>query len=161
MTGSLAWSSSIDGTIGSGGSFSTLALSLGTHTITASVADGGGLGGSDSITVTINAPPDTQPPAAPTNLTASVQSSGRGKDKVVTGVVLSWSDNSGNETGFVVERCLETGKRNSKTCDFDVIKTVAADVTTYTDSPGSGTFKYRVKAANDAGYSAYSNEVKI
>jgi|CXWL01.1.fsa_nt_gi hypothetical protein len=55
LTASLSWSSSINGTIGTGGSFSTSTLSAGTHTITASVTDGGGLTGSSSITVTINA----------------------------------------------------------------------------------------------------------
>ena len=42
----LAWSSSIDGVIGGGGSFSTSSLSVGVHTITASVTDSGGLSGS-------------------------------------------------------------------------------------------------------------------
>ncbi|MCP3961439.1 MAG: DNRLRE domain-containing protein [bacterium] len=55
ITASLSWSSSIDGTIGTGGSFSTSTLSVGAHTITASVTDSGGLGGSDQITVTIDA----------------------------------------------------------------------------------------------------------
>jgi uncharacterized protein YjiK len=54
LTASLAWTSSLDGSIGSGGSFSTSALSAGTHTITASVTDGGGSEGSDAITVTVN-----------------------------------------------------------------------------------------------------------
>ena len=41
------------GSIGSGGSFSTTTLSLGAHTITASVTDSGSLPGQDQITVTI------------------------------------------------------------------------------------------------------------
>ena len=53
LTAGLAWTSSINGAIGSGGSFSTSALSIGTHTITASVTDSGSLPGSDAITVTI------------------------------------------------------------------------------------------------------------
>ena len=59
LTASLAWSSSIDGAIGSGGGFSTAALSVGVHTIAASVTDSGGLPGSDIITVTVlaNTPP--------------------------------------------------------------------------------------------------------
>jgi subtilisin family serine protease len=52
LTNSLAWTSSIDGPIDTGGSFSAV-LSDGTHTITASVADAGGLTGSASITVTV------------------------------------------------------------------------------------------------------------
>lgn len=50
----LAWTSSINGAIGSGATFSTSALSVGTHTITAAVTDSGGLPGSASISVTIN-----------------------------------------------------------------------------------------------------------
>ncbi|PSW03729.1 metallophosphoesterase [Photobacterium lipolyticum] len=53
LLGSLSWISSLDGTIGTGGSFSTSSLSAGTHTITASVSDSGGLAGSAQITVTV------------------------------------------------------------------------------------------------------------
>ncbi|MCB1035739.1 MAG: DNRLRE domain-containing protein, partial [Acidobacteria bacterium] len=53
ISGSLSWTSSLDGAIGSGASFSTSGLSVGTHTITASVTDSGGLPGSDAISVTI------------------------------------------------------------------------------------------------------------
>jgi len=51
LTSSLAWTSSIDGPIGTGGSFSTSALSLGLHTITAQTTDSGSAVGSDSIIV--------------------------------------------------------------------------------------------------------------
>ncbi len=53
LSGSLSWSSSRDGVIGSGAGFSTTALSAGTHTITASVTDSGGATASDSIVVTV------------------------------------------------------------------------------------------------------------
>jgi hypothetical protein len=46
--------SGIDGTIGSGGSFSRSDLSVGVHTITATATDSGGLTGSDQINITIN-----------------------------------------------------------------------------------------------------------
>ncbi len=49
----LTWSSDLDGSIGTGANFSTSTLSLGTHTVTASATDAGGLTGSDSITVVI------------------------------------------------------------------------------------------------------------
>ena len=52
LTANLSWTSSIDGAIGSGGSFSHT-LNGGSHTITASVTDAGGGTGSDSVTVTI------------------------------------------------------------------------------------------------------------
>jgi carboxypeptidase T len=53
LSSSLAWTSSLAGTIGSGASFSTSALSAGTHTITAAVTDSGGLSGAAPISVTI------------------------------------------------------------------------------------------------------------
>ncbi len=53
LTVSLRWSSSLDGVIGNGGSFSTSFLSEGTHTITATTTDSGGLPGFDSVTITI------------------------------------------------------------------------------------------------------------
>jgi subtilisin len=52
LTGSLAWTSSLDGQIGTGGSFSTV-LSDGTHVITAEVTDSANQTGSDSITITV------------------------------------------------------------------------------------------------------------
>ena len=53
LTANLAWASSLDGSIGTGGSFSTT-LSVGTHTVTASVTDSGSLTGSNSVSVTVN-----------------------------------------------------------------------------------------------------------
>ncbi|MFQ5349327.1 MAG: M36 family metallopeptidase, partial [Thermoanaerobaculia bacterium] len=56
IKGNLDWTSDLDGMIGSGGSFSTT-LSVGFHTVTASVTDSGGLSDSDEIQVIVdNAP---------------------------------------------------------------------------------------------------------
>jgi hypothetical protein len=59
VTTSLTWTSSINGQIGTGGSFSTSSLSVGSHTITATATDSGSLQGSAtrsiSITSTSNA----------------------------------------------------------------------------------------------------------
>ncbi len=52
LTSNIIWTSSLDGQIGTGGSFSKV-LSSGTHTITADVTDTGGLVGSASITVVV------------------------------------------------------------------------------------------------------------
>ena len=64
ITGNLEWRSSIDGAIpGGGGTVNTNALSLGSHTITASVTDSDGNSGSDTAAVTISlTPPPPQPP---------------------------------------------------------------------------------------------------
>ena len=101
--------------------------------------------------------------AAPSNMSASVSTSGKGKNAVKT-VNLNWTDNSNgidNEDIFVVERCLESGKGKTKTCNFAEYATPGQDVNSFSESPGSGTYKYRVKArrgtSDDTGY---SNEVK-
>lgn len=50
---SLAWSSSLDGALGTGTSLGVSTLSLGTHTITLTATDSGSLTGTATITVTI------------------------------------------------------------------------------------------------------------
>ena len=55
LTAGLAWTSSVDGSLGSGGSVSTSTLSPGTHTITAAVTDGDGGQGFAVISVTVSA----------------------------------------------------------------------------------------------------------
>ncbi|WP_426490534.1 reprolysin-like metallopeptidase [Hymenobacter sp. 102] len=87
-------------------------------------------------------------PAAPASLTALAP--------VVTATSASidmiWLDNSGNETGFEIERSRSGGA-------FARIATVAANTTFYTDQVTSnGAYCYRVRAINPTGASAYSNE---
>jgi hypothetical protein len=53
LTAGLSWVSSLDGAIGTGGSFSRSDLSVGGHTITATVTDSGGLAASEQITLTV------------------------------------------------------------------------------------------------------------
>ena len=69
-------------------------------------------------------------------------------------ITLTWSDNSGNESGFKIERKTGTGA-------FSQIATVAANVRTY---PNTGlapatNYTYRVRATNSSGDSTYSNTV--
>jgi len=61
LSANLVWTSSIDGQIGAGSSFSRV-LSGGTHTVTASVTDSGGLTGSATVTFTVQGAP---PPPTP------------------------------------------------------------------------------------------------
>ena len=64
LTGAIAWTSSIDGALGNGGSLAMSNLSVGVHTITASVTDSGGLSDSAAIQVTVEEvipPPSSQP----------------------------------------------------------------------------------------------------
>ncbi len=69
---------------------------------------------------------------------------------------LSWTDNSSNETGFVLER--KTGQTGA----WATINTLNKDIVSYQDNTiGNNTdYFYRVKASNAVGNSGYSNEVK-
>jgi hypothetical protein len=55
LTAALAWTSNINGAIGTGGAF-TKVLTAGTHTIKATVTDSGGMTTVRQVTVTVNAP---------------------------------------------------------------------------------------------------------
>lgn len=97
-----------------------------------------------------NLPVLTLPPAAPSALTAKLDSNAV--------VKLSWTDNSFNETGFVMQR------RFQGTSYVDLIS-MAAGTTTYTDQLLNehsmyGKVFYRIKAINANG-SANSNEVSL
>jgi hypothetical protein len=99
-------------------------------------------------TVTPTRTPTTVPPAvpaAPSSLTATAISRTR--------VDLAWTDNSGNETGFRIERARNGGA-------FSLIATTGANVTAYSNTAGlqgNKTYSYRVRAFNGAGSSAWSN----
>jgi hypothetical protein len=74
-------------------------------------------------------------------------------------VVLYWSDNSDNESGFLIERS-ETGENGP----WEIIGSVDAEITGYEDTGlllAIKTYSYRVKAFNNEGSSGYSNIAKI
>jgi hypothetical protein len=101
------------------------------------------IGDSSYCAEDLAATPAPVTPAAPSALTATALSA--------SAIHLSWTDNSTNETQFVIER--KTG-----TNDFVQIVSVGADVTIYTDTgllAGTG-YTYRVRARNGDLYSVYS-----
>ena len=83
-------------------------------------------------------------PAAPSNLAASAISASQ--------IRLTWTQNSSNETGFHIERSINSSS-------WSEIGTVGSDVTSYTDVTVSSltTYYYRVQAYNGSGNSVYSN----
>ena len=85
-------------------------------------------------------------PAAPTGLTATAASP--------SGINLSWTDNSSNETGFAIER--KTGASGT----YAQVGTTGANATSFSDTGLSAntTYYYRVKALNASASSSYSNE---
>ncbi|WP_052263285.1 fibronectin type III domain-containing protein [Geobacter pickeringii] len=89
-------------------------------------------------------------PPAPTALTAVVFNSRR--------VDLSWTDNSGSETGFRIERATDAAFTANRTAF-----TVGPNITTYSDVTvlPSSTYYYRVVAFNANGSSAPSNTATV
>jgi hypothetical protein len=81
------------------------------------------------------------PPNQPTDLRASVAGNA---------ITLSWTDNSWNESGFVIERKVSGS--------WTRIGSVGAGITTYTDSglPSTANVAYQVQAVNAFGGSAFT-----
>lgn len=85
-------------------------------------------------------------PTAPTTLIATNESS--------SSILLTWTDNSTNETGFKIER-------KTSTSNYSLIGTVSKDITKFKDSnlTTAASFTYRVYAFNSSGSSlTYTNE---
>jgi hypothetical protein len=101
---------------------------------------------SNTVTVVTTIPP----PAAPSVLTSSAVT--------FTSATLRWTDNSGNENWFEIER----RGPNSTT----VIQNIKCDanITSYTDQglQVNATYLYSIRAYNStSGYSTYSNSIQI
>jgi len=78
LTPSMTWTSSLQGALGTGGSFSRSDLVAGTHVVTASITDSLGSVGSATVSVTIQSPPNTAPTVtilSPPNGTSVIQGS--------------------------------------------------------------------------------------
>jgi hypothetical protein len=107
--------------------------------------------GNSQFSNTANATTSPTPPAlpaAPSGLTATTVSR--------TQINLSWTDNSGNESGFKIERC-----KNPNCTNYAEVGQVGVNVTTFADNglTKNTTYRYRVRAFNAGGNSAYSNSV--
>jgi hypothetical protein len=84
-------------------------------------------------------------------------------------VRLAWTDNSDNESAFVIERCdqisVVPAEKPTPSCAgaWRQIATVAANTTSYVDNTASPnqTYMYRVKAINSKGSSGYTAEALI
>jgi hypothetical protein len=85
-------------------------------------------------------------------------------------VHLAWSDNSDNESNFVIERCdqisiVPVGTKTTASCTgaWRSIATVGANATSFVDNTAAlnQTYIYRVKAINSKGSSGYTQEEMI
>lgn len=96
--------------------------------------------------VTSSQPPQPLPPEAPVSLALTDNQDGS--------VLLTWSDMSDNETAFDIER--EKLHKNGRWHATQLVASVTENVQSYTDASGEGTFRYRVRAVNGAGASAWA-----
>ena len=102
-------------------------------------------GGNSPYSTAVEAITFRIPPAAPDSLTATT--SGQNQ------INLAWTDKSSNEDSFKIERKISTGA-------YAQVANVGANITVYSDlglNPATKYF-YRVRAANNGGASAYTNE---
>jgi len=93
---------------------------------------------------------DANPPAAPTNLVATDLGGGQAH--------LTWEDNSDSEAKFqIIRQEIVNGAWQHQ----GMIAQPPANTTSYTDSPGAGAYRYRVRARNSSGPSDWSNWGRI
>lgn len=87
-------------------------------------------------------------PATPSSLSASTINASQ--------ISVSWSDNSNNETNFLLDRQINGGT-------WTQIATPATNATSYTDSGLSigVAYNYRIRATNSVGTSVYSNSFSV
>ena len=133
LTSKLVWTSSLDGQIGTGGSFSK-ALSAGNHLITASVTDPAGKTGQASIAISIVSAP---PPAAKT-LSVSVVTD---KSTYVNGnrvnLTVTVTDGVNSVSGAAASLTLVTA--SGRQVNYNAT----------TDSNGSARFQYKLSTNRD------------
>ena len=119
-----------------------------TYRVRSTNAAGDSLPSNEATTTTL-----PNPPAAPSNLTVTLPPPGGGNAPDPKSLVLSWQDNSSNETGFQVFRRTGAG-------GYSLITTTGANVTGFTDTGLSAatTYTYKIRSVNAGGASGDSNE---
>jgi hypothetical protein len=161
ISGRIRWTSSLDGTFGSGSWLTTTSLRAGTHTIVASATDNAGASSSMSITITVSAaaaPPPTEPaptdptpteptPTEPTPPQGGFSLAARGyKVKGMQRVDLQWSGAGASSVDVYRDGAfvMRTGNDGGQTDPVNV--------------KGPGTYNYTVC---DAGTTNCSNAVRV
>ncbi|MEY4118894.1 MAG: hypothetical protein RLZZ116_2222 [Planctomycetota bacterium] len=146
-TAAMTWTSSLQGQIGVGGSFTLASLIAGTHVITARATDTAGLAGTSTVSITLTVP---IVPAIPTAFRVARSGSS---------AVTSWRDRSNNETGFEVRR---EQRINNVWTNTTTVGSVGANVQTFTNAGlSAGLYRYSVRAVNGADASAWTGWVQI
>ena len=134
-----------DGATASGATTSHTYSTSGTYAARLTVTDNQGATNFTTTTIQVTVNPGTLP-AAPTNLVATAISK--------TQINLAWTDNSANEDGFKIERC-----SGASCANFSQIATVSGNIKNFSNTglKRNTTYRYRVRAFNASGNSAYSN----
>lgn len=99
--------------------------------------------GSSPYTAVLSAKTLTAVPTAPSSLRAT---------RTGANVTVTWTDRSNNETGFDIGRATQTAGVWSATT---VVATVGANVVTFTQAPGTGTYRYYVRSKTATNNSAW------
>ena len=98
-----------------------------------------------TVTEELGSGPGFPPPTAPGGPTLTKLSGGQ--------VRIAWTDTSSNEEGFEIQREKKAGGSWVNTTLFSA----GANSTQYVDTPGAGTFRYRVRSHNVAGSSVWTD----
>ena len=109
---------------------------------------------SAEIAMASRPPPPPEPPALTPTMPASVTVVALN----LQDVRIAWADRSSNEDGFQIERQVALSRTVIITT---TVGTTGPDATSIVDSPGLGTFKYRVRAFNSYGSSAWTKWVTV
>ena len=95
-------------------------------------------------------PPPGNPPETPSNIAAADQQNGTAE--------ITFDDNSDNETGFELQR-EKQNKRRGWISTTTII--LGSDSVSYTDASGAGTYRYRIRAVNEFGFSSWTGWVEV
>ncbi len=145
VSASIVWTSSLQGQFAAGPSVNFGQLMIGTHTVTATATDSNFASGSASITITVT-PNGGALPASPFNM--------RAYRVAPLTLDLTWGDGSTNEFGFEIERQTRVGLNWINTTT--VRRTPANTTSSREGVPASGTYRFRVRPFNGAGYGPWS-----
>jgi subtilisin family serine protease len=126
--------------------FTTATLAPGTQAVVAQAIEDQGYGRLATATrvMRIVLAPVPAAPGTPSVPVPTVQGA--------TPVQVGWADNSTNETSFELQRQRRTGTAWTST----VALSAPMNATSLTDTPGSGTYRYRVRARNGPQASSWS-----
>jgi hypothetical protein len=165
LTNALSWTSSLEGPLGGGASFSRV-LSAGTHSVTASVSDSGGLTAARQVTVTVTATTTNIAPSVTITSPSSGTTVSQGTAMSFTGSASDFED--GNISSSLVWSSSRDGQIGTGASFQRVLSTGTHTITAKaTDSKGmsnqvqrSVTVEAPVSAANELSVTGRAYKVK-